>query len=387
MGLSFRLAPTPNIIFGIGKIKTLPEQIGNLGRRTLIVTGQKSFCNTAIGTEFFSELDFMGIPYQIESISGEPSPEQINNIVSKHRVPMPEVIVAIGGGSVLDAGKAISAMLTVDGRIETYLEDVGKLQHPGTKIPFIGVPTTAGTGSEATSNAVITCTQANCFKKSLRHENFVPNLALVDPQLTFTLPPVQTATTGMDTFTQLLEAYLSTTNNAHTDLLALEGISRVIANLQTAYRNGTDGAARSAMSYASLLSGITLSSAGLGLVHGFAQPLGCLFQIPHGIVCSILMKPVNQATITKIFRKESSTTMLKYEKIGRLIKPKSSGFEAINNFLAFLDELNHEFKIPKLGDYGIVESQFSKIIERTSHKMHPVHFSETELREILLRSL
>lgn len=387
MGLSFRLAPTPKIIFGIGKIKTLPEELSQWGSRALIVTGHQSFCNSTLGKEFFSELEYMRISYKVESVQGEPSPEQINNLVMRHRAQLPDVVVALGGGSVMDAGKAISAMLPIEGRIEDYLEDVGKLQHPGTKIPFVAVPTTAGTGSETTANAVITCTNGQCFKKSLRHENLVPNLALVDPQLTFNLPPVQTATTGMDTFTQLLESYLSTTNNAHTDLLALEGIRRVVANLQTANRNGTDGQARSSMSYAAMVSGITLSSAGLGLVHGFAQPLGCLFQIPHGIVCSIMMKPVNQATITKIFRKEKSATLLKYEKIGQLIDPQSEGFEAINTFLAYLDELNHEFTIPKLGDYGISESQFAKIIERTSHKMHPVHFTDTELYEILLRSL
>ena len=230
------------------------------------------------------------------------------------------MVVSIGGGSVIDAGKALSAMLPLDEPVKEYLEGVGTRKHPGTKIPFIAVPTTAGTGSETTGNSVLSETGPEGYKRSLRHENFIPDIALVDPELTLSCTSLQTAISGMDAFTQLLESFLSTRCNNLTDALALEGILHVRNSLKTAVSAGDDPEARAGMSYASMLSGIAITNAGLGLVHGFASSIGGRKDIPHGVICGTLMGIVNRAIIERLLKEGKDPAALeKYIRLGKLL--------------------------------------------------------------------
>src|SRR5690606_22395692 len=220
------------------------------------------------GQKLWQRLHDETIEFRQYSVATEPTPSIVDAAVNEFGDFSPEVVVAIGGGSVLDAGKAISAMLPLKAGVREYLEGVGSRTHPGDKVPFIAVPTTSGTGSEATKNAVLSEVGERGFKRSLRHDRFVSDVAIVDPVLAVTCPKTVTATSGMDAFTQLLESYLSTAANPITDALALEGLRHVSRSLPLAVHDPGNLSARCGMALASYLSGITLANAGLGLVHG-----------------------------------------------------------------------------------------------------------------------
>jgi alcohol dehydrogenase class IV len=277
----FQFSRLPQIYFGAGKFSELPSLINGYGGSLLLVSGKDSFSGSKYFNELFSSLERNGIRSSVITISGEPSVEDIDSAVSKFRNQKTDAVVAIGGGSVIDAGKAISAMLGTRESVLEFLEGVGIKTHSGVKVPFIAVPTTSGTGSEATKNAVISRVGKEGFKRSLRHDNFVPDVALVDPELTVSCSPEITAASGMDCFTQLTEAYFSTKSNPFTDALALEGIKSIKTSLKESYINGGNIEARTGMSFAALTSGICLANAGLGAVHGFASSIGGMYNIPH----------------------------------------------------------------------------------------------------------
>ena len=228
------------------------------------------------------------------------SPGLIDSVVRESSDKKYDLVVAIGGGSVIDAGKAISAMMYKTDSLTDFLEVVGHKEHPGTKLPFIAVPTTSGTGSEATKNSVISEVGKEGFKRSLRHDNIVPDIALVDPELTLSCSPEITAASGMDCFTQLTEAYISDKSNQYTDALAIEGLRSVKASLVKSYIDGGDIEARTGMSFAALTSGICLANAGLGVVHGFASSVGGMYNIPHGLVCGTLMAVSNKINVREL---------------------------------------------------------------------------------------
>ncbi len=281
----------PRIVeFGIGKRQLLTEKILDFGQKVLLVSGGSSFLESNNWDVLSKSFKRNQIICETVRIGKEPAPEIIDEAVKTFGNFNPDVIVAIGGGSTLDAGKAISAMLPLKESIIKYLEGVGDGSiHTGVKIPFFALPTTSGTGSEATKNAVISRVGIYGFKKSLRHDNFIPDMALIDPELTVHCPENITAWSGMDAFTQLLESYLSTTSNPLTDAIALSGLEMVQKYLERAVDDGSDLEARSGMAYAAFCSGITLANAGLGVVHGFASSIGGKIDIPHGLVCASLM--------------------------------------------------------------------------------------------------
>jgi alcohol dehydrogenase class IV len=320
-------------------------------------------------------------------IPSEPTPDMIDQVVKKYRDKKIDIVVAIGGGSVMDAGKAISAMLSVKGKVREFLEGVGMAVHPGTKLPFIAVPTTAGTGSEVTKNAVISEVGEKGFKKSLRHDNFVPDLALVDPDLTISCSPELTAASGMDCFTQLVEAYLSDKANEYTDALAIRGIHSIKDSLLPAFENGDNTKARIGMSFAALTSGICLANAGLGTVHGFASSLGALFDIPHGVVCGTLMAPANKVNVRELRRSGKDTvTLKKYIILGKIFSDSKLKKENdyIDFFIDALFGMTLKLQLPALSEYGVASADSGRIISLTENKNNPVKLSQDHLVEILL---
>jgi alcohol dehydrogenase class IV len=299
------------------------------------------------------------------------------------------MVIAIGGGSVLDAGKAISAMLVEQKPVTDFLEGVGTKQPGGVKLPFLAIPTTAGTGSETTNNAVIKSPE-NGFKKSLRHKNYPPDLTLVDPETTLSCPPSLTAACGMDCFTQLTEAYLSTRASSLTDSLAIDGLHGIARSLETAFLDGSNLQARSDMAYAALLSGIVLSNAGLGTVHGLAGTIGGFFDIPHGAVCTTLMAATNRTTLNALRKSTEKTAaeetaLQKYSTLGRIFSKKSNKTDNwFQDF--FIDELirlTELFKLPSLDTFGMNSTDLERIISASSNKYNPVQLTREDLLHIL----
>lgn len=356
------------------------------GNDVLLVTGAHSFMNSKHGEYVLQTFAMTGIHYHHVVVSREPSPEMVDQTVIRHRDANIRLVVAIGGGSVVDAGKAISAMLGRTESVTEFLEGVGSKTHPGTKVPFIAIPTTAGTGSEATKNAVISQVGIMGFKKSLRHDNFVPDIAIVDPELTLQTPPDVTAASGMDCFTQLVEAYLSNKPTPFTDALALDGITTLKNALPRAWKWGQDLEARSGMSYAALVSGICLANAGLGAVHGFASSIGGLFTIPHGVVCGTLMAPANAITVKKLREQSDNSSALgKYSILGKLFSGEEQRSQDyyIDYIINLLWEWTEMMAIPRIGKYGIGTDDFDRIISLTDVKNNPVKLENDDLREIL----
>lgn len=383
---SFSFKPMPALIFGPGSLAQLPHLVSNFGSGILVLTGSKSFLTDKRWPLLQAALSRQGCTVVLEQITAEPSPKDIDRITDRQRDRHIDVVVAIGGGSVIDSGKAVAAMLAEGGPVARLLEGVGTDMPSGKKVPFIAIPTTSGSGSEATSNAVISSVGPGGFKKSLRHDNYIPNAALIDPELTLSCPRQLTVSCGMDTFTQLVEAYLSTHSSPLTDTLALEGIAVVQRSLERACTDGHDLAARADMAYAAYLSGIVLANAGLGVVHGFASAIGGLFHIPHGVVCGTLMAATNQATLVKLRATGKNPAALKkYTLLGKLFssltgKPDSQYQDA---FIAKLERLTAELAISDLSDYGITTQDIDTILEQSKNKYNPATLDEAELSGIL----
>lgn len=383
----FVIAAQPQLYFGDGKIALLPDIARSFGCRALLITGAHSFEASDYREKLLSQLFGLSVEIRQLSVGREPTPTMVDAAVTSFASFAPDVVIAVGGGSVIDAGKAIAAMLLLNEPVKDYLEGVGtSAKHPGTKVPFIAVPTTAGTGSEATKNAVLSEIGEKGYKKSLRHNNFVPNVALIDPLLTVSCSPFTTAASGMDAFTQLLESYLSTSANPITDALAHEGLKRISKSLLTAYQDGNHVEARSDVALASYLSGITLANAGLGLVHGFASVIGGFFDIPHGVICSSLMGACNKVTIQKLRRLGLEHVALKkYSIIGKSFSEKKGKSDAfyVDFLVTQIEEWAIEMKIPHLSDYGIGSSDFDVIVSHTDNKNNPVSLEKDEMWQVL----
>jgi alcohol dehydrogenase class IV len=384
----FQFARVPKILFRTGLISVLPGLVKSYGRKIVLVSGKTYFLSSDHGKKLLNDLEKDGIETDIVRISGEPSPEDIDRTVRAIGDKQVDVVVGIGGGSVLDAGKAVSAMLRRSESIVDFLEGVGNKEHPGTKIPFIALPTTSGTGSEATKNAVISRVGKDGFKKSLRHDNFVPDIALIDPELTLSCPPDITAASGMDCFTQLTEAYLSDKSCEYTDALAIEGLKAIRDSLTGSCHDGSDLEARTGMSFAALTSGICLANAGLGVVHGFASSIGGMYKIPHGLVCGTLMAVTNEINVRELRKVNSDSAALKkYALLGELFLEQSGKSEDfyIDGFISYLHELTDNLNLPGLRNAGVIESDFKEICRITECKNNPVKLSADDLHEILLK--
>jgi len=392
MFLDFNFASIPHIIFGAGRLSDLYEIIPKFGNNVLCVIGRSSLKKSGKWDEIRYEMQKMGINFSEISVEGEPTPTLVDEAVEKFRSKKLDIVVGIGGGSVIDAGKAISAMIPKIDSIKNYLEGVGNKSHDGRKIPYIAVPTTSGTGSEATKNAVITEVGIEGFKKSLRHDNLIPNYAIIDPRLVITCPKSVSAPCGMDAFTQLLEAYVSPKANPITDALAKSGIKQMKnAIVPICNEKASNITARTAMAYGALMSGIVLANVGLGIVHGFASSIGGLFKIPHGVVCGTLLAESTKMNIKRLEQlgTEGENGLLKHAIVGAIITGKES-FEDINVLhycsvlIETLENWTKQLNIDRLGIYGIDTTDIDDIVEKTSLKNNPVHLKREDLNEILM---
>ena len=389
----FSIANLPRIVFGQGRIEELPALIGEYGNHVLLVTGARSF---RAGQHWQSLLDALadrGCRVDSLQVDGEPSPQLIDEAVSRYHGEGIMVVAGIGGGSVLDAAKAIAALLPHGNSVMDHLEDVGRgIPYCGPTLPLIAVPTTAGTGSEATKNAVLSEHGAGGFKKSFRHDCMVPRIALVDPQLLADCPPPLMAAQGMDAFTQLLESYVSLRANPFTDALAWSGLEAVAGGFFDALAGGEGAAAqagRAAMAYGALLSGITLAQVGLGSVHGLAQPLGSLFPIPHGVACGTTLAAATAINLRALLaRAPQSPALAKYARVGRLLSGDShlDDAAAMTALVNTLQQWTENLPLPRLGSYGISEADISAIVaasRNNSMKSNPVLLTDEEVAQIV----
>jgi len=392
---TFTFAACPAIRFGPGSARELAEQITPFGRSILLVTGARSLNATGALDGLRDGLAGAAIDTRQVTIGGEPSPEWVDETVAAMRGSPVDAVVAVGGGSVIDAGKAISAMLLEEGSVVDFLEGVGTGRvHSGRKVPMLAVPTTAGTGSEATKNAVLSRVGAGGFKKSLRHERFVPDVALVDPELMLTCPPGVTAACGLDAFTQLLEAYLSTKASPLTDALAWSGLKAVAPNLIPACTDGADAIEiRTAMAYGALVSGIVLANAGLGLVHGLASPCGAAVPIPHGVVCGTFLAAVTEITIEKLHRRHGPhhPALCKYARLGIMMeRGGASGRvpagEVTTGCRMLVDRLwqwTEFLNLPRLSHFGLGAGDLEAIAAAASNKNNPIPLGPEAIQEVL----
>ena len=391
----FSIARLPRIEFGAGGIKKLPELIARYGNRVLLVTGQKSFPESPHWPTLLTALEKAGVDWAQVRINDEPSPQLVDEAVRQFHGKNFSVVAGIGGGSVLDAAKAIAGLLPVGDSVMDYLEGVGpEKPYSGPALPFIAVPTTAGTGSEATKNAVLSVRGSNGFKKSFRDDQLVPQYALLDPDLLASCPPAQIAANAMDALTQLLESYVSIKANPFTDALAESGLRAVRDGLFAWYENGVNAAeGRTQMAYAALLSGVCLAQTGLGSVHGLASPLGAFFPMPHGVVCGTLVGAATRVNLAALRERDpDNLAWRKYARAGDLLYGRHfpSLEEGHAALLALLDEWTERLNLPRLNTYGIQESDFPHIVAHSrgsSMKTNPLVLSDAEITNLLRQRL
>jgi len=384
--MPFEFATAGRIVFGEGAASDVAPAAAAMGRRALLVTGERAGRAAALARA----LQAAGVSVAPFRVSGEPSIDTVAAGTVYARGEGCDVVVAMGGGSAIDAGKALAAMLTNPGEPLDYLEVVGRgqpLRQPSA--PFIAVPTTAGTGSEVTRNAVLAAPERG-VKASLRSPYLLPRLAVVDPELTLDLPPALTASTGLDALTQLIEPYVSVRANPMTDLYAVEGLRTAGASLPRAWTNDGDPEARHGMCWASLLGGLSLANAGLGAVHGFAAPVGGMFPAPHGAVCAALLPHAMEINLEALRRRAPESRALgRYDEVARLLtgKPHASAADGI----VWIAALCRRFEIPALSAYGVTAADVpllaSRAAEASSMKGNPISLTREELEEIIGRAI
>jgi len=378
----FEFATASRILFGAGVVREVVPAAKQMGGRPLLVVGQSPHRAAFLAEEFKTA----GIGCVTWATQGEPSVTLVREGVELARREQCDLVIAFGGGSAIDAGKAVAALLTNGGDPTDYLEVIGKGQPlKNASVPFIAVPTTAGTGSEVTRNAVLASAEHR-VKVSLRSPLMLARLAVVDPELTLELPPAVTASTGLDALTQLIEPYVSSRANPLTDGFCREGLHRVSRSLRRAYQSGSDKAAREFMSLASLLGGLALANAGLGVVHGFAAPIGGMFDAPHGAVCAALLPHVMAVNIRAVrSRAPEGETLRRYETVARILTGKPDALA--EDGVEWVRQLCRDFQIPPLSSYGIEDKDVSTLVEKASQasstKGNPISLTTDELQEVL----
>jgi alcohol dehydrogenase class IV len=378
--MRFDFATAGRILFGRGAAAQAAGISREFGARALVVTGR----NRERAASVLRGLDCAWFP-----VAGEPSVDTARDGVRLSRSEGCSVVIGIGGGSAIDAGKAIAALATNSGEPLDYLEVVGRgAPLARAPLPFIALPTTAGTGSEVTRNAVLGSPEHK-VKASLRSPLMLPRAALVDPDLTLDLPPEITASTGLDALTQLIEPYVCARRNAFADMFCLEGMRAVARCLQTAYHDGGDREAREAMSFASLLGGLALANAGLGVVHGFAAPIGGMFSAPHGAVCAALLAQGMEANIEALRSRSQEAELERYRQIAVILTGNSHA--AAEDGVQWVRSVCAELRISSLRAYGVSEAHVAELAAKaanaSSMKANPVALESEELQQMLRSAL
>ncbi|MDX1634617.1 MAG: iron-containing alcohol dehydrogenase [Marinobacter sp.] len=388
----FNVAALPRIVFGNGTFEQLVPQMLDHGREFLIVTGGHSFLDSSYWPRLKAELESAGAGYGVARISGEPSPGQVDTIVRRYAREGIDCVVGIGGGSALDAGKAIAGLLPNRRPVRDFLEGVGRPHdYRGPALPFLAVPTTAGTGSELTRNAVITETGPDGFKKSFRNDLLLPKLALVDPDMLVTCPPRVMLGNALDAVTQLLESLVSTRASVFTDALARDGL-RAFAQ---GFRPNRDHPVRdhSQLAYAAMISGLCLTQAGLGSVHGFASPLGAFFGIAHGMACGTMLAACTETNIRLLQgRGENHPALAKYAEAYGILTgqdPRAAASDPMA-LAGLFQQWTDQCELPRLSELGVRAGDLTRLVAASggnSMKTNPVVLTDRELESILRQRL
>ncbi|MGA3234856.1 MAG: iron-containing alcohol dehydrogenase [Bryobacteraceae bacterium] len=384
--MHFEFATAARIVFGWGEARRLAAAAAQMGSRALLVTGS----SLERARPLIANLESAGVACAPFSTPSEPTIDLIRAGAEYARAEGCGMVIAIGGGSAIDTGKALAALLTNPGEPLDYLEVIGRgqpLQHASA--PLVAVPTTAGSGAEVTRNAVL-ASPAHRVKASLRSPFLLPRLALVDPELTLNLPRSITAATGLDALTQLIEPYVSSRANAMTDLYCVDGLRRAAAALPRVWEDGQDREARTAMSWVSLLGGLALANAGLGAVHAFAAPVGGVWKAPHGAICAAVLPHAIEVNVEALRRRAPANPALRrYDEIARLLtrQPHAIADDAV----LWIANLCDRLEIPPLRAYGVTEADIPDLAEKAAHtssmKGNPIQLTAEELREVALRAL
>ncbi len=371
------------VILGEGAVQKLGEIAKCFGTRALVFGSPSERFKPLLQ----EQLEENSLSYLYFAVKGEPTVQTVKDAIAFGKDNQVDVIIGIGGGSVLDTAKAVSGLLANDGDIYDYLEVIGKgksLSKPS--LPYIAIPTTAGTGTEVTKNAVIGDPHQK-VKVSLRSPLICPKVAIIDPVLTYQTPPEVTARSGMDALTQLIEPFVSNQPNELVDALCRDGIRRIAQSLVRAYRNPKDSAARKDLSVASLFSGIALANAKLGAVHGFAGVLGGMYNAPHGAICAALLPAVIEVNLSILQQSHADSTYLeRYREISQILSLPNE-----NALVDWARHLNDQLSIPTLAELGVVREDFETITEKSSRassmKGNPVPLSKDEMFAILEKAL
>jgi alcohol dehydrogenase class IV len=383
--MNFEFTTAARIVFAPGASKQLPGIAREFGARALVITGG----NTARGTPAARALEHAGVTAEIFSVDGEPTLEVVRQGARAVRGNY-DVVIGLGGGSAIDAAKAIAALATNSGEPLDYLEVIGNARPlENVPLPFIAVPTTAGTGAEVTRNAVLGSPEHQA-KASLRSPLMLAKVALIDPDLTLDLPRDVTVSTGLDALTQVIEPYVCTRANAFTDAFCLQGMRLIAGCLTRAVRNGQDRPARESMSFASLLGGLSLANAGLGVVHGFAAPLGGMLKAPHGGLCAAVLPHGIAVNIQALRERAAGGESL--ERYGEAARTLTANVNAeAEDCARYVAELCQQLSVPSLRAYGLKREQIPEIVEKvtkaSSTKSNPIQLTAEELAEIAERAL
>ncbi len=380
--MRFEFATATRILFGPGVLKELGGLIRHYGVHPLVVTGS----NPRRAEPLLDVLKSQQLESVVYPVSGEPSIDTARDGVRLAQAQGCDVVIGFGGGSVMDTAKAVAALLTNPGDPLDYLEVIGKGQPIRQQsLPLITIPTTAGTGSEVTSNAVLYSPEHR-VKVSLRSPLMLARLAVVDPLLTHSSPPDVTAQSGLDALTQVIEPYVSNKANPLTDAICLDGMRRATWALPRAYEQPEDGAARESMALVSLYGGMALSNAKLGAVHGFAGPFGGMFDAPHGAICARLLPFVMQANVQALRERDAESAYLpRYQTVAHILTGDAQAQP--EDSAPWLQRLSEQLQVPPLHTYGLRESDFDTLIEKaavaSSMQGNPIKLTSNELRSIL----